>query len=167
MNFYDIDLNKLYLINDRKGYRISYDMTKLIIKTPIIEIPFGIELYNNKEIVNILTKNDNNDNHNFINFLKRIEKIFINSNNKNINFKNDIIDKKYISTVKKSNQNILLRTHCKNTDIYTIIDNKKIPVEKKLLNNKKCICDIELSNIWFYGDNYGIMWSLLNVNILE
>lgn len=179
MNIEDIDWKKINLIPEKKkGYRFVYNMSRLKIITPELYIPFGIEQYNNKEILNLVIIDNNNVNHNFINYLETIENIYEqfskkeNSKNKlpfvNLppDFIKDVNNKEFTKTVKAGPLGPTLRTHIKNTEIYKKENEKKIYCVSSEIIKKKCKCEIELSNIWIYGSKYGLVWNINKIEIL-
>jgi len=177
MNIEDIDWTKILLRPIKNlGYKFSYNMSKLIIKTPELHIPFGIELYNRKEILNFSLIDNNNERHNFIHYIKTLEKIFEEISNKKSpllpfikfppDFIKDINQKENVKTLRSSNNSYLLRTHLsKNTEIIKLNNNKKIYIEKKDILNKKCSCELELSRIWIYKNKYGLLWNVNKIVI--
>lgn len=179
MNIEQIDWKKIYLIPEKKsGYRFAYNMSKFKFITPTLYIPFGVELYNKKEILNIMINENNNEKHNFIHYISTIENIYHQFSQKNNdkelpfvylppNFISDVRDKEFIKTLKPNLDNYLLRTHIKNADIYKIMNNKKILMEKKDIVKKKCKCEIELSNVWIHGDKYGLIWTINKIEIVD
>ena len=64
----DIDIknitlkNKINISNDFTNYPIKYKNNNLIIQTPIVYLPFGINKYNNKSYIDISFINIKNDN---------------------------------------------------------------------------------------------------------
>jgi len=63
----DIDIknitlkNKINISNDFTNYPIKYKNKNLIIQTPIVYLPFGINKYNNKSYIDISFINIKND----------------------------------------------------------------------------------------------------------
>lgn len=177
MDINDIDYSKIYLIPDKRGYRISYNMSKFTIKTPILYIPFGIERYNNKDIINLTIDKSSNINLNFIHFINTLERIykqFSDKDNNNLpyvklppDFINDVCHRDYIYSFKKNQSGYIWRTHLRNDNIYKIENNKKTLIEKKDIINRKCICEIECSYIWLYGTKYGLIWNVINLEIID
>ena len=54
--------NKINISNDFTNYPIKYNNNNLIIQTPIVYLPFGINKYNNKSYIDISFINIKNDN---------------------------------------------------------------------------------------------------------
>lgn len=185
MNIEQINFKNIFLIPEKKGYRVSYNMSKLKIKSPLLYIPFGIEYYNNKEILNLIITDDNNAKINFTNYIKIIENIykqFSKNNLSNINdeqklnlpfvdlppdFIKDVSKKEFVHTFKSNNNNYILRSHLKNPEIYKMEGNKKIYLEKKEIIKKNCIAILELSNIWVHENKYGFVWYVTDIEITD
>lgn len=73
----DIDKEKIFLMCEKKkGYRVTYKMGKLKFKIMGGKIPFGVESYNEKEILNIELFKNNNHHNNTIHELNVISQIY-------------------------------------------------------------------------------------------
>jgi hypothetical protein len=179
MNWLDVDFSKIYLVPEKKGgYRVTYNMSKLKLITPAIYIPFGVENFNGKDILNLEVQKKTNDGINFINTMNTFDRIYhqfsdksiIDENNKlpfvNIPqfFPKEMSGKSYVTFFKPSSLGRIVRTHLgKNTEIYKIIDGAKIPVSFSELKGKNAICEIELNNLWIYGVTYGLVWGVSKI----
>ena len=169
-NFYDIQL-----ISQKKNYQIFFKnygkATRFRLKTPLMKIPFGIEKYNFKEIVNLeFINTKNNDVQNFLSSIKEIDSFFFKL--KYQNFYNDLdckinennfLDKYYISCLRfKDNFNPLLRVHLKKNKnaIKSIFYKKDSSEEINPYNIKGSIgtFTIEIGNIWFSNTDFGLIW---------
>ena len=176
-----VDFSKLYLMTEKKGYRIVYNMSKLQIKTPMVFSPFGIENYNGKDILNLEVKNIGNDQANFVHVMSTFDRLYhhfsdksiINDTNK-VPFINvqqyailskDLCGKTYTTFLKHGTQGKHVRTHLtKNTEIYKIVNGKKLPTTE--IKGKKLVCEIELANLWVYGVSYGLTWNINKIEVL-
>ncbi|ARF09036.1 hypothetical protein Catovirus_1_1086 [Catovirus CTV1] len=177
MNIEEIDWKKIILIPEKKkGYRFAYNMSRLKISTPEMYIPFGIEMYNNKEILNFTIYNKDNVTHNFIRYLETIEKVYEQFSGPEIgksnlpfvnlppDFIKDVQKKEFTKTLKPGTNGSMLRTHVKNVEISD--KNNKLLLSKDIIK-KKCKCEIELANVWIYGNKYGLVWHVNKIQILE
>jgi hypothetical protein len=175
MDIEKIDFSKIFLSTDRKGYRFSYDRKSFKIEIPDCEIPFGIELYNKKEILNInLYDNevDTNKKINTLNYLKLLEKIYEQFSNKKIESKNlpfvslpfgftkEVENKEFLTTIKPGHKGgVFVRTHlAKSIKVYKLEDGKKVECVRPDLKGKKCSLILELNSMWMYGGKYGFLW---------
>lgn len=175
------DFKKIFLIpNKKSGYRVCYDMTTFRINTPILNCVFGIETFH-KEIINFEIINDTNEKNNFMSEMNILDNLFRQfSKNENINkdlklpfinlppdFIKDIENKDYISFYRKSFNGMTIRTHLKNTDVYKIIDGKKIPLNKYTdIKGKKCKCELEFSSIWVQNSTFGLLFYVTKIEII-
>ncbi len=177
MDYKDVDYSKIFLQTDHKGYKFTYAMEKFRIKTPKLTIPFGIELYNKREIINFQVNKDTNDGYNFINFLTTFGKLYEQFSvplydEQKENYPKIIFPKDYAKSVShltfnRLYKNNLIRTHTnKKIKIYTNKNGKLESVKKEGIKGKDCICELEISNIWIYGKGYGITILVNEIEIL-
>ena len=174
--YYNYNFKNIAFYQNKTTYNIFIykDMMREIkIKSSILNIPFGIEDYNNKKIINLELFNikSNNEVYKMYSQIKSIELFFENFlKNCNIikrdlpnNLLNDIKNKSFISCIKdRENSNALFRVHIKK------IKKKYLKVFKKknkeiLYNNikgNKGIFIICLKSLWISENNYGLIWSL-------
>ena len=166
----EINVSKLRCIPEKKnGYRLTHNMSKIRIETPFLNIPFGFEIYQKKEILNLLIQEDNNDKNNFIHDIKNLEN-YISSpvHILHPNYIGDIDGKTYVSALRNNNGNgYIMRINVKNSNNINIVDIKGNLVYKNDIVRKNCKCVIELSNIWLYGDKYGPIWNLVSIIVDE
>ncbi len=128
-----------------------------------VVIPFGVEIYNSKEIVNIEIQPKNNESYNYISIIESIE-------NKIENSKLDILkNKNLIPSIKDSKYGKILRTHLVN-DPEIFIKSKtdsKINLMKTNLKNSESNVNISLKGIWIKDESYGLYWSLSCCEIIK
>ncbi|CAH6421773.1 Hypothetical protein KVN_LOCUS459 [uncultured virus] len=182
----NINLNDIVFVKDKTNYKIFFkkgpNYEKLVIKSPIIKVPFGIEKYNNKDIINLefTDLGKNNDIYNFHTKIKNIDnfirKIFmdkeIQSNLKykvNLDLVNQLSKKYYLSCIKNRPENFppLMRTHLKykNKNILTefnSLKNKNITSISQLKKNTNGYFFIELAFLWVNTDSFGLTWYVNN-----
>ena len=137
-----------------------------------VKIPFGIEKYNYKYIINIeFIKN--NKHLNYVNNIRAIDNVMkhLYENKDDYNkisngFKEDIKDKQYSSCLReKVKMNPLLRTHFRMKSNKII---KKINNTDNIMNlkNKFCNIEIELVNIWTTQYNYGFVIYINSIDVI-
>ena len=102
-----IIFKKPYCIgNGIYNYSIKYILKELVVQTPILYIPFGINTYNNKKYLDISLLNSNTDSEikNLKKFIKDINNLV---KNKIIQETSNKINKKlgFIDSLKKTNNN--------------------------------------------------------------
>ncbi|AYV78813.1 MAG: hypothetical protein Edafosvirus36_3 [Edafosvirus sp.] len=172
----NINLFDVYLMTEKKNYRILFSGKKLKINSLKVKIPFGTEKYNNKDIVNIelINYKKTNGNYNFYSSIKQIDYIFkhlleddIHNNLKNTlpyGFEKEIAGKHYMSCIKE-NENVkfnpLLRTHLKNT----VITKNNNHMTKFEIKGTYAKVELELGSLWTTPTNYGIIWFINKISI--
>ena len=150
---------KINIGNQYLNYPIKYNNKNLIIQTPIVYLPFGINKFNNKNYIDISFVNSNYDNN-----MNQFKQIIFSLNTK---LKKAIkIKKKFITSYKKSDgffpdklrlsflEDILIYNEAKNL---INLDHIKSKIYCKLL-----ICP---QFLWEHKNTYGISWNILQVKI--
>jgi|AntRauTorckE6833_2_1112554.scaffolds.fasta_scaffold25759_3 hypothetical protein len=179
-NFYNINLNR-----NRNNYKISFGKSifnneKLILKSPIMSVPFGVEKYLSKLILNLefTNKDKNNEMNNFYATLKQIDNFMyrlswdeelINESGVSIQFVKDIYKKQYVSCIRNRNKyDSLFRTHIRKTknsqttEFYRIEDNNRIYLLNDEIHKQAGEFEIELDFVWITKDSYGLTWYIKN-----
>ncbi len=146
---------------------------RVLFKTPTMKIPFGLEKYLHKEILNLefTNCNKNNDMYNFFAQMKQIDnfmqKLSYISDNMTTDIPQDLLDsikdKKYIPCIKYRPNKFdnLLRTHIKKqgSKILTkFIDHDNNPILSDHIKDKSGHFILELAFLWVSKDNYGLTW---------
>lgn len=155
-----------------KSYKIMYRNKKefipLKIKMEGIKIPFGIEKYKYKHIINLelINYKKNNKMYNLLNQLLIFDK-FLRSP-ETLCLSQDILNKlkgkQYISCLKQSKNNPLLRVHIKTKgktmqSTFYKNGNKILPSDIK---NMICDSIIYINSLWITQTNYGVVFVLDN-----
>lgn len=179
-NFYNINLNR-----NKNNYKISFgksifDKEKLILKSPIMNVPFGVEKYLSKYILNLefTNKDKNNEMNNFYATLKQIDNFMyrlswdeelIDESCVSIQFIKDIYKKYYVSCIRNRNKyDPLFRTHIRKTknkqttEFYKIEDDNRIYLLNDEICKKEGEFEIELDFVWITKDSYGLTWYVKN-----
>lgn len=148
---------KINISSDITNYPIKYGKNNLVIQSPIVYLPFGINRFNNKGYIDIS---------------------FINSNDSVMNkFKETLLDvEKYL--IKRFNKNKKFITSFKVTEYYhdrlrlSFYDDILVFNEEKSLISldyikSKIYVKLLLSPqfLWTTNDKYGIVWNMLQVKI--
>lgn len=154
-----LDKSKIYLIDDKKNYRIRYNgVDKLLYIIKNIYSPFGVEKYNNKDILNLEIENNSNYNNNIISLLKELDEYFNDFTKTDQKFFN----LNYISFLKNNGNNkFIIRTHL----------SKKLKIKAKnndpksiIFKNNSFSIELEFSNVWVYNNSYGL---ILTINLID
>lgn len=168
------DLTNIYFQRSKNNFKIfiksGNKLEKIRLTTPNVLIPFGIEKYKNKEIINIefTDLNKSNEMYNFYTSIKQLDNFMnklsydnelknkLNNNYFNSEIINCTNNKIYTSCIKErpNKFNPLLRVH--------IIKNKSVSTNTILLDttkikNKLCIVDIVVDSLWFTSTGYGLV----------
>jgi hypothetical protein len=141
----------VYCLN-KKFWNLLYNNKIINIHINNVLIPFGIEKFNDKIVLNIELL-DSNDNNNIISKLESIE------NQIEKYFKNHGLSK----SLKKSKLGYILRTHyMKSTECYILKKNgEKMMIDETNLINAECEIDLSIKGIWVNDNNYG-MYIIIN-----
>jgi len=152
--FEDYDFDRLQLLKNRGSSYSVYETKngerrKIIFTLENVVIPFGVEKYNYKEIINLEIKNSKKDNIqlNNISAIRNLEKYFKD--------RPEFGSKFFKSTIRNNyGYDPLIRTHLKKSGKNTTTNVKN----GSLHNLKNTVADItiELSSIWTTTDSYGI-----------
>jgi hypothetical protein len=167
----NIIFKKPYCIgNDIYNYSIKYILKELVVQTPILYIPFGINSYNNKKYLDVSLLNSNTDPE-----IKNLKKFIKNINNLVKKKINEETSKKrnkklgFIDSLKKTNNSFYPeRVRCTIDDRILVYNDQKMKVSfdciqsklySKFLITPKCI--------WKSKTNFGINWDILQVKIYD
>lgn len=159
MNIDNINIDSLNIYNiNKKYYNILCNNEQIIINKLLCHIPFGIEKYNDKILLNIELL-ENNDNNNLLSKINSIENYIIKK------FPNLGL----LSCFKKSKLGHLLRTHfLKNTICYILKkNNEKIIIDECNLKLSDCEIDLTLKGIWINDNNYGLYFVINSIKIIK
>lgn len=172
INIKDLSIKKqINISNDFTNYPIKYNNSNLIIQTPIVFIPFGINKFNNKSYIDFSFINSKNDK-----IMKDFKTKIININN---HLKNKFNSKrKFISNFKSTeyypdrlrlsfSDDILIFNEAKNLITHEHIKSK---IYVKLLISPQFLWLTHGNNIDTYGSHgkhgtYGILWNILQMKI--
>lgn len=177
----DLELSKLIFVKAKTAQKkdntekesyiaLTKDNKKKYIELNGITIPFGVENYQNKNIINIeINTKKNNKFHNtysilssFENELKTLRDNKICSNE----LKNSLQDKEYYPNMRESKCGQIIRTQLFGQPIITtqFIGQK---MSAPISNIKKSIANVklELGGLWITESNYGISWYIKEIEI--
>ena len=136
------------------GIQDNNQIKDIIIETPIVRTPFGIEDYNNKQIINIEFSNKDHDNDvfNFYNTVKSYEKAILDTvvvDDYNL----DNLD--YVTSIRQSGKfDPMIRVNLTN--------NSEIPLNG-CPKNTKLKAQIRLKKIWVWKERWGLYWDVLSI----
>jgi hypothetical protein len=162
-------------IKDKVGeYRKNYILLnslgeKIKITLNNVTIPFGIEKYNSTNILNIeISPKKSNDHYNinaiitaFESELSNIELI------RDKELKKELEDKGYYQNIRESKDGYIIRCHVLHMpEIFMMIGKFKNLLTMSDVKKTKATVELELSLMWINDNNYGIIWSIKNIEIL-
>ena len=161
-----INEDNIKLVECKNGYQLLYiDKNnfnkKIKITTPKLYVPFGIENFGNKLILNLEFSKykTNNFVYNFYAIIKSLEKYVINLNKglytSCIKDRPEPYEPLLRANIKKYGKKILTNivSKCNTKTLYDIDKNSYIHVE------------LELNNIWLSNGKYGINWDIETIYI--
>jgi hypothetical protein len=150
-------------------YKLNEDKPIIYqINSPIVYLPFGIENYNNKQIMNIDIKSQDKTTKPFLDTLIKLD-VYFRDNIKEIIPELEGLE--YVSPIKKRNNifnNYLIRTNIKkrgnmiSTKCYE--NNEEITIfEIKKKSHIKL--KLEICNLWIYNNKYGITLDVVEIKV--
>jgi hypothetical protein len=142
---------------------VLFETKKIKFELNGVVIPFGVEIYNSKEIVNVEIQPKDNVQYNYISEIESLE------NNIKESKLQTLKDKNFISTFKESKYGKILRTHLiRDPEIYIKTKNdSKMTLAKSNIKNTTSNVKISLKGIWIKDNSYGLYWSLSECEIIK
>lgn len=148
------------IIHKYKHYRLVDNYNKpIILNTCTLKIPFGVENYNGKNIINFeLDPQRDNDSYNMFAILQNIEKQIMETN---------IIKKPLYPILKNNGKKYLLRVHLKKEMSFSIVDNNNTTrfLTNSELKDRYCTGIISFGSIWTNNENFGVLIYLDDVQL--
>ena len=186
--------NKLFFSKDKfigskKSFRMVINGSKVSLFTPIIYIPFGIESYNGKHILNFEVDTErNNDLYNFYAQIYKIESVLqnlitpnINTDDENNETDNELIDeniksnhlqiynlikgKQFVSCIKNGLKGYLIRSYVNQGIDIKSNNNDFFSINQT--KGKLAKLQIELGNLWIMPDTFGYILNITEITIMN
>lgn len=163
----NFDLSVIYT---REKYNILENNKCLEFQTPYLGIPFGVEKYNGKHIINLQFdgKDKNNKIYESFTELQRIESWLRNIvKDEKWVFYEDFKDKEYIPSIKpRGKWDPIIRCHLKGGKKGITAElNSPIPISFYDLANNKAKATIALDSIWTTNDTYGLLFIVTKLEL--
>ena len=160
------------LPKNKKFISIILTHSSQIIKIKLnnIFIPFGVEKFNNKHILNLEFDKNINTHNNYISVLSSVEnKINNKTYDTEINVESILINKLFTTSLKESILGHILRTHITDsTEIFILKkDLSKMPIDKENLKGTNVNIELTLKGMWVNDEKYGIYWNINNIQIIK
>jgi hypothetical protein len=149
---------------------LTYSSQVIKIKLNNIFIPFGVEKFNNKHILNLEFDKNINTHNNYISVLSSLEnKINNKTYDTEINVESILVNKKFTTSLKESILGHILRTHITDsTEIFILKkDLSKMPIDKENLKGSNVNIELTLKGMWVNDEKYGIYWNINNIQIIK
>ena len=176
-NVGNYNFSYLRYVRDKKNYKVftkdfnTNKYSRMRFVTPNMFIPFGLESYQKKAIVNIeFPKNDNFSN-NFLGDIQQIDKFFLGLKSESfrefyrLQIPKDLIDniekKLYVSCLRqKDGFQPMLRTHAKTKGVSiqsVFYDSSQNVVPIGEIKKRYAKLTLEIGPIWYTNTSYGIV----------
>ncbi len=156
-NIIDVHADKIFAGSyTKKFWKLNYNFKNIVIHLDNVLIPFGVEKYNDKLLLNVELIDDNINN-NIISKLESIEK----------NLYKFLPNLGLTTSIKKSKLGNIIRTHLtKTTEIYILKkNNEKMPIDESNLQNSECEMNLEIKGLWLTENNYGLYITIKTIKI--
>ena len=172
----DIELQYLKFFKTKSKNKINYVINhkskNITLKIKKIFIPFGIEKYNNQNILNIEIVPENSNHHfNIYNNIDNLEKKIKNLPEDNFcsnELKNDIDGKEYHKNIKKRENSYLIRTYIiGHPKIFRNIGGFEMELSANNITKTISNVELELGILWTTEEEYGILWYVREIEILN
>lgn len=160
----DYDFDRLVLVKNKGSSYSVYeakngDRRKISFTLKNVAVPFGVEKYNYKEIINLEIKNSKKDNDqlNNIAVVRNLEKYFEN--------RPEFGSKFFKSTIRNNHgYDPLIRIHVKKNGKNTVTN----VTNGSLYNLKNTVANvtIELSGLWTTTDSYGLTLVVSDIDVV-
>lgn len=179
----EVDIKKIKFKKLKEKTNVTnYLMTDFENKKPTIileniDIPFGVETYEKKHILNIeINIKKNNQQYNYFAIISHFEKELADQNNiKYDKLLRDIKGKGYYPNMRESKGGYIIRSHIFNTpEVFTMVSGKDKSI--KNIKDKRSMLDVtkikgnielELGTFWVNDNNYGYLWYVKRIEILH
>jgi hypothetical protein len=163
------NLKNIVFKKNKKNFAV-YESQKGVNRTITIKllgmkVPFGVEKYGFKELINFefLNKDTNNYSLNNYNKIKQLDNYFKQLDKFN--------DKNYRSCIReRDNYDPLLRVHLKKKSkniLTTVIAKDGSSYSIFGIKNRLCNIDIEIQNVWTTDSTFGILFCVKNIKLLS
>lgn len=156
------EYKKNYIPLNIKGQKIK-------IKLENVKIPFGTEKYNKLTILNIeISPQKSNDHLNIHAIISGFEDEFIeNTNIKDNSVKKETDGKGYYKNIRDSKDGYIIRCHLfNNPEVYSLNNGTKNLMIINDIQKTKANVVLELATLWITENNYGIIWRVVEIEIL-
>lgn len=165
----DFKITKLEFVKKKNFIVVTQDKTPITFKLINCHVPFGIEKYNGKDILNLELEKENNELYNIYSKLTAIEDIIKKQEiDADLQVTQAVRGMGFVPSVKTSLKGYILRTHIHDPDIYILKKNgDKMLIDGLNLPNTYVNASVVLNGIWLNDSNYGLLWSVTDVQVVK
>ena len=171
INLVDFNNKKLRcVLKNSKFISVFAPLEIIKFKLENIFLPFGVEKFNNKYILNLEFEKTSNIHNNYISTLQLFEKNILEKKYESeINIESILINKKFLSSLKDSKLGNILRTHISDSTSVFILkkDSSKMEIDKENLKGTTTNIEITLKGLWINNDTYGFYWNINSIQITK
>jgi len=159
INIKDLTIKKqINISNEFTNYPIKYNNSNLIIQTPIVFLPFGINKFNNKSYIDFSFINSKNDK-----TMKEFKTKIININN---HLKNKFSSKRKFISNFKSTEYYPDRLRLSFSDDILIFNEAKALITHDHIKSKIYVkLLISPQFLWLTHNTYGILWNIMQMKL--
>lgn len=162
-----MDLDCLSFINDKDFIKIKYNEETLLIKTPLLRVPFGIKSLKYKEKYSYnfqlsINKSFNEKSDKLLTFINKLELYIKNKYKDNTLFK----DKTFISRIYEGKNSPLLMIDLKKETTF-LCNNNFIKIESYIDKSFLCECSFIVTGLYIGETNWGLSFKCNEINIKE
>lgn len=170
-NFINEDFKNVYFVRERNTYKIMNGGDLIKIETPIVNLPFGIEVFKTNHIVNFeINPKKDNETYNFTSMMMIIDNYFkdLLVNNKKLQkeFVNDLLRKQYYPIIKDSLKGKIVRCQIKEADIVQMVNGKYIVPSLDKIKGSDAKITFDIQKIWYNNNQYGIILNIRKIELM-
>jgi hypothetical protein len=158
------------ILKNKKFVNVFCPLETIKIKLENVFIPFGVEKFNNKYILNLEFEIKSNIHNNYISTLSNLESKIINKKYETeVNIESCLVNKKFLTSLKTSILGHILRAHISDsTEVYILKkDSTHMSIDKDNLKGTNVNIELTLKGIWINDDTYGFYWNTNKIQIIK
>jgi len=163
----EVIVSKFFYEKKKNFIGMSTEKGPIIFEINNCFIPFGIEKFNGKDILNIELEKGDNQLYNIYSKLSAIESnIKKGDYTDNLSVTQATKGKGFMPSVKKSALGHIIRTHIRNPDIYVLQkDGEKFPIDPSNLKKAYVDAKVMLNGIWINDNNFGLLFATIDIRV--
>ena len=170
VNLIDFNNKQLRCVLKNKKFISIFAPETIKFKLENVFLPFGVESFNNKYILNLEFESSSNLHNNYISTLSTFEKKILEKKYETeINIESLLINKKFLSSIKDSKLGKIVRAHISDSTNVFILkkDSSKMNIDKENLKGTSTNIELTLKGLWVNDNSYGFYWNVNSVQITK